>query len=81
MKNTLFLIGYGFIAVVSVVSAMAVDNNILRGLLCVSAMISLIIAVFGIMDAKKTKQEIDYLKENQLSVSIEDETLVINQGL
>lgn len=81
MKNTLFLIGYGFIAVVSVVSAMAVDNNILRGLLCVSAMISLIIAVFGIMDAKKTKQEIDKLKENQLSVSIEDETLVINQGL
>lgn len=63
------LIGYIFVAVVAIISALRIDDLLLLVLLVISAIVSLILAITRMITAKKTGDRIKYLEENQLSVS------------
>lgn len=69
MRLWLLLLGYIFVAVVSITAALRVDSLFLSVLLISSAIVSLILAIFRLVSAKKTGDRIKYLEENQLSVS------------
>lgn len=80
MKYIISLLGYVFIALVSILSAMAVNSVWLRILLYTSSVISLGLAVKNVINDKKMKKEIEDLKNNQLSVSFKGDTLVFKEG-
>lgn len=80
MKSSLLILGYLFIAVVSILSAIAVESIWLRILLFAAALVSLVLAVKNVFDSKKMKKEIEELKKNQLSVSVNGSTLVFKTG-
>lgn len=80
MKSSLLILGYLFIAVVSILSAIAVESIWLRILLFAAALVSLVLAVKSVFDSKKMKKEIEELKKNQLSVSVNGSTLVFKTG-
>ncbi len=80
MKYVISLLGYLFVAIVAVSSAIVTESNLFRILLIISALVSLSLALWGIVDKKKTKAEIDKLKSNQLSISVEGSTLTIHKG-
>lgn len=63
------LIGHIFVAVVAVISALRINDLMLLVLLVISAIVSLILAITRMITAKKTRERIKYLEENQLSVS------------
>lgn len=76
------LIGYLFVAVVAVITALRIDSQLLLVLLITSALISLILAITRVISAKKTGERIKRLEDNQLSVSYDanEEMLSFNKG-
>ncbi len=63
--NWITLIGVTFIAVVSVISAFFIENLTLRILLIISAVVTLVIAVLGILSNRKLSKEIKKLEEDK----------------
>lgn len=69
MSIWLPLLGYIFVAVVAIIAASRIDNQVILVLLVTSAIVSLILAITRLISAKKTGERIKYLEDNQLSVS------------
>ena len=80
VKRIALLIGSLFVAVVSVLSACRIEDRIWQVLLIVSAFVSLFLAIIKLIDSRKTAEEIAKLKQNQLDVRIEGETVVFIKG-
>lgn len=80
MKEWFVFICSLFVALVAIISACAVNNILLRVLLILSALVSLLLAIWNSIAVKKIKKEMSDLKKNQLSVEYNDETVVFNKG-
>lgn len=77
------LIGHVFVAVVAVIAASQVDNNVLRYLLIISAVVSFVLALTRIVSSRKMNERIKYLEEHHLSIigDAENEGLIIKEGI
>lgn len=77
------LLGYIFVALSAIITAICINSQSLSVLLILSAIVSLILAITRLVSAKKTEERIKYLEKNQLSVSYnaEDETLSLKKGI
>ena len=77
------LIGYVFVAVVAIIAALRIDNQLLMSLLIISATVSLILAITRLISAKKTGERIKYLEDHHLSITHDagNEGLVIKEGI
>ena len=83
MKNYLMLVGYIFIAGVSVIGTFRVEGFFMKILLILSAMVSLVLAVTRLVDSKRTVERIKKLEKNQLSVRYDEseEKLYFQKGI
>lgn len=57
--------GYVFVAVVSVIAALRMEENIIKVLLALSALMSLILAVSRIVSSKRMEEKIRKLEEEK----------------
>lgn len=65
LYNWVTLIGSTYSAVVSVISAFFIENLTIRKLLIISAVATLIIAVFGILNNRKISKKIKKLEKDK----------------
>lgn len=79
----LSLIGYVFVAGVSVIAALQVANDVLKCLLIISAVASMALAVTRFISARKMNTRIKYLEDHHLSVisDEENEGLIFKEGI
>lgn len=77
------LVGYLFVAVVSIIAAFQVENETLKWLLIASAVVSLPLAIISIVSNWKTGKRIKYLEDNHLSITYDadKETLSFKEGI
>lgn len=75
-----FLAGYIFITIVSIIAALY-TNGLMKWLLIFSAVMSLLLTFLRLYNNKKMTNKIHILEENQLSVEYEEEkeTLVFKK--
>lgn len=72
--------GYAFISIVSIYSAIRTEELLQKILLVVSTIVSLILAVSRLYSSKKMSARIYELEKRQLSLKVDDEVLVFEQG-
>ena len=82
MNRWLVLGGNFFVMVVSIFSAIRVEEIEMKVLLITSALVSLILAISNIWNSKKMDEKIQKLEDDQLSVSYneEEETFYLEEG-
>ena len=82
MKNVLIITGCVFNAVVSILAATKVEDQFLKILLIVSALVSLALAITRVYSYMKIEKRIKELEDNQITAEyVEDaETLFLNKG-
>lgn len=80
IKRIFILIGYLFIAIISVLSAFRVEEMLWRCSLIASATVSLVLAIIRLIDSRRTTEEIEELRNNQLDVKVENGTLEFVKG-
>ena len=82
MNRWLVLGGNFFVMVVSIVSAIRVEEIVMKVFLITSALVSLILAISNIWNSKKMDEKIQKLEDDQLSVSYneEEETFYLEEG-
>lgn len=79
----LSLAGYVFVTVVSVISALSMEDPIGKVLLIVSALVTLVLAFSRLLSAKKMLDRIKWLEDNHPSFSYneKEEKLTVNHGI
>ena len=63
MKYSLYILGFVFVAVVSVCSAMTINSPLLQMLLFLSAIISLALGITAMIDSKNANEKISELEK------------------
>ena len=59
------LVGYVFVAVVSVIAALRMEENVIKVLLVLSALVSLVLAFSRIVSSKRMEEKIRKLEEEK----------------
>ena len=82
MNRWLVLGGNFFVMVVSIFSAIRVEEIVMKVFLITSALVSLILAISNIWISKRMDEKIQKLEDDQLSVSYneEEETFYLEEG-
>ena len=66
MRNKWIVLGgYVFVAVVSVIAALRMEENVIKVLLVLSALLSLVLAVLRIVSSKRMEEKIRKLEEEK----------------
>lgn len=65
MNKWIALVGYVFVTVVSVIAALRMEENVIKVLLILSALVSLVLAVSRIVSSRRMAKRIQKLEEEK----------------